>query len=899
LCLLLSSAAGFLALAGDARALQGGWRSELYPVDWTPESTDSGGRFLHDFSYAGYGRGERPIPQSVPGPVFDPTAAPYWADPSGVVDATTAIQSALDDAAAAGGGTVQLPPGTFRLTFPGGATRALHLWGDGVVLRGSGPDVTQLFLDETEMRAKTAILIRPTHSSDFYSELGPAQLLAQDLPNRSTSVPVSNPTEFTVGEWITLRSDCTDAFIAEHDQTGVWDTTVAGPAFYRQIVAISPAAGTITLAVPTRYPLKVRDNARLFRTVTPVTESGVEHLSIGSRIHPGSGWGDLDYQTPGTAAYEVHFSRLILFHFARDCWLRNVNSYQPPGNPGDYHMNSHGVEAADSSQVSIVDCDMRNPRYEGGGGNGYTFLFSFQESLVLRCSSVSARHAFSLRYMRCSGNVLRGCSSSDPRFGTDFHQKLAMSNLLEEFVLDGDYIDASYRPYGSFPFHGHTTTQTVIWNTRGEAYHSNHPEIIDSRQFGSGYVIGTSGTANAILTFPTLDTIETAPEDWSEGVGAGDTLEPPSLHHDQYLKRRLPNALHYDSFDDLTRAAHLRFFGAAPNTSSGAIVRDLTGFLSSTAGQTTWRELSDGDPLGYGCLELTIDQPLPDGSAGVSLWGVRFLEENEGAVSAEDLEDLTLSLRVRIDNNGTSAPGARFLLSLRPTGNPVWATRLDLTSSLSLPTSEWTTLEFPLGEAENLAGFLASINSTRDVRALLMVQPSGACSCLSPGDRIRIDELMIRRSAEPGSPYCLGDGSSAACPCWNESASGGCTNSTGSGALLSGLNSPSVLTADLILRGTSLVPGQPGLFFQGQNQISGGAGFPFGNGLRCAGGQVIRLEVRISDAAGTSQTSIDLVSRGGVAVGDLLRYQLWYRDPGGPCGSSFNFTNGYEVTWLP
>ena len=44
---------------------------------------------------------------------------------------------------------------------------------------------------------------------------------------------------------------------------------------------------------------------------------------------------------------------------------------------------------------------------------------------------------------------------------------------------------------------------------------------------------------------------------------------------------------------------------------------------------------------------------------------------------------------------------------------------------------------------------------------------------------------------------------------------------------------------------------------------------------------------------------IDLVSRGGVAVGDLLRYQLWYRDPGGPCGSSFNFTNGYEVTWLP
>lgn len=26
-------------------------------------------------------------------------------------------------------------------------------------------------------------------------------------------------------------------------------------------------------------------------------------------------------------------------------------------------------------------------------------------------------------------------------------------------------------------------------------------------------------------------------------------------------------------------------------------------------------------------------------------------------------------------------------------------------------------------------------------------------------------------------------------------------------------------------------------------------------------------------------------------------YQVWYRDPGTACGSSFNLSNGVEITW--
>ena len=44
------------------------------------------------------------------------TAARFGADPSGEQDSTAAIQSALDECAAAGGGTVWLPAGQYRVT---------------------------------------------------------------------------------------------------------------------------------------------------------------------------------------------------------------------------------------------------------------------------------------------------------------------------------------------------------------------------------------------------------------------------------------------------------------------------------------------------------------------------------------------------------------------------------------------------------------------------------------------------------------------------------------------------------------------------------------------------------------------------------------------------------------
>ena len=123
-------------------------------------------------------------------------------------------------------------------------------------------------------------------------------------------------------------------------------------------------------------------------------------------------------------------------------------------------------------------------------------------------------------------------------------------------------------------------------------------------------------------------------------------------------------------------------------------------------------------------------------------------------------------------------------------------------------------------------------------------------------------------------------------------------NGAGQGGLLTTGGSASIGSNNLVLRGSQLIPSQPGLYFQGNNAVNSGNGNPFGDGLRCAGGGVIRLQVRFADTDGASETSISVSGAGAVAPGDVKRYQIWYRDPNTTfCGFGFNLSNGVEVSW--
>lgn len=520
------------------------WRSALYPADWTPEFTDAQGRFLHDFSYAGYHAGEKPLPESVPGPRLDVTKPPYNADNTGKESATSAIQTAINDAGRAGGGTVYLPAGTYRITFPyGGMSAALIVTYSNVVLQGDGVDKTFLFLDETVTRSKSMISIQPVLSGFNLNSPkdGVVQALRSDVEARETVIPLAEKPLFSVGEWVVVQYDLTPEWVAEHNMSDGWDSSISGPAFYRQVVAVDNEENTITLDAPVRYAVKVRDNARVYRVDEPLSEVGLEGFSLGMREHPATqGWGDADHGTFGTGAYDVHAGRAVSFRGVINSWVRNVATYKPEGNKYA-HIHSIGFSFSQSRFLTITRVSVENPQYRGGGGNGYPFVVGSQDSLYDNLRAINGRHNFTISGMQASGNVIYRGYISNPTNGlpADFHAYLSMANLIDNLTIDLDLFEARDRSgaagVAGFPKHGVTTTASVFWNNEGLAYRPGVQGIIRSEQYGWGYVIGTRGPASNVLAAANL---RTAPVDYLEGVGRGVSLVPQSLYYDQ-LERRL------------------------------------------------------------------------------------------------------------------------------------------------------------------------------------------------------------------------------------------------------------------------------------------------------------------------------------------------------------------------
>jgi hypothetical protein len=152
--------------------------------------------------------------------------------------------------------------------------------------------------------------------------------------------------------------------------------------------------------------------------------------------------------------------------------------------------------------------------------------------------------------------------------------------------------------------------------------------------------------------------------------------------------------------------------------------------------------------------------------------------------------------------------------------------------------------------------------------------------------------------------YCSGDGSGTSCPCGNAGAAGhGCANSANAaGANLTCIGIASLASDSLLLAGSGMTNSSV-LYFQGTTQVVAGNGAPFGDGLRCAGGSVVRLSTK-TNVGGSSQYpdagDASVSVRGQIASPGVRSYQCWYRNAAAFCQpQTFNLTNGLQVTWAP
>lgn len=153
----------------------------------------------------------------------------------------------------------------------------------------------------------------------------------------------------------------------------------------------------------------------------------------------------------------------------------------------------------------------------------------------------------------------------------------------------------------------------------------------------------------------------------------------------------------------------------------------------------------------------------------------------------------------------------------------------------------------------------------------------------------------------PGVPFCFGVG----CPCGNDDPSAGCRNSTGHGALLDGSGSNLVGADDLVLTCTGLPANSIGLFFMAPGQQASPPALS--DGLLCTDPGpldpfmqgIVRLGVRYAEGAGAISFGPGVVARVGnvVQAGTTRSFQVWYRNPPGPCMTRGNTSNGYAVVF--
>lgn len=551
-------------------------RSALYPEGWEPGLTDDQGRFLHDFSYAGYRYGAD-VPTSVPGPVLDVTHPRFGADPTGQTDSTLAIQATIDAVGAAGGGTVHLPAGLYTVSPQDDSRAVLHIPYDGVLLRGEGPDHTRIQTSTAQgMRQSAVILVGPEkaawqswHTSEDEQDR-PAVPLTRDVVEPTRTLHVADTEPFAVGDWVILKADTTQEWLDEHPVLPgqQWTpTTFRALVYHRQITAVDAEAGTVEIDIPTRYRMLLRDGLRLHHHHSPTLGSGVADLAVGMRQSDLPHVDGNEHNTEGTQGWEAHGAAAVSFNNAVDSWVDNVASFRPGANPDDVHVLSGGVYIWYARSITVTDGDFRNAQYLGAGGNGYHYHVMGSDNLVRDSYAEKGRHNYLVQAVQGTGNVILDSHSVDATHALELHRHLGVANLFDNVSVDRDTFEMQYRTSST---HAHSGTESVMWNISGE--NCTRGRLAVSQQFGWGYVIGTTGEgACAVVENPGGQFTE--PRDWLEFIGAGEHLVPRSLYLDQLERRTQRSAV--DPHGALAQLADALTSAVASGEVAGPIASQL------------------------------------------------------------------------------------------------------------------------------------------------------------------------------------------------------------------------------------------------------------------------------------------------------------------------------------
>jgi hypothetical protein len=283
------------------------------------------------------------------------TDAPYNASGDGVADDAAAIQQALDDCSAAGGGVVLAPAGTYRVTV------GLAL-PSGVVLRGEGPDQTRIEGDQT---AEKAIL----QAGSWDEDPSPETAITGGLERGSNRLVVASTADFVVGDFIVVDQLNDDDLVrasgqdVDPSESGcTWGSRDDGTRLLGQmaeITSIDAASGTVGIDPPLAMPLSAALQPEMQRVRRQITRDvGIEDLYVMDRSFRGDNnanirfWG-VAYSWIRNVESAFVSGRHIQLTKAFRCEVRD--SYVHEGYNYDPGANAYGIALENQSTETLVE----------------------------------------------------------------------------------------------------------------------------------------------------------------------------------------------------------------------------------------------------------------------------------------------------------------------------------------------------------------------------------------------------------------------------------------------------------------------------------------------------------------------------------------------------------------
>ncbi|MCK6447630.1 MAG: right-handed parallel beta-helix repeat-containing protein [Planctomycetes bacterium] len=251
---------------------------------------------------------------------------------------------------------------------------------------------------------------------------------------------------------------------------------------------------------------------------------------------------------------------------------------------------------------------------------------------------------------------------------------------------------------------------------------------------------------------------------------------------------------------------------------------------------------------------------------------------------------------------GSPLPPACPSIVIQPLSKSVGAgttASLDVLATGVAPSYRWRKANVALDDDGHFSG---THTATLTVHGLIAADAGSYDCVVSNGcGSITSNAATLTVVAPPlGTVFCSGDGSVVGCPCGNDKDVGmGCENSTGEGAALRATGTPSLAADDALLTASDMPNNKSVLVFVGTNKTGGGYGIAFGDGLLCTV-PIHRFTPGSTGASGTfSLASPVAKANGKLHAGTTYHFQAWFRDPNGPCGSTYNTSNALSITYTP